>query len=207
MRQRFDYELKNLKKDITKMGKVCENIFSLIKKHFENETITQDVLQKSYQQIEGWEKDIEKRCLQLLLCQQPVAGDLRLISASLKMVYDIKRIGIQASEILDLLIQEEVRTFVFKEVENMFLESIKMVKDSLRCFLFLDKKMADYVIKKDDEIDCCFAIIKKKLSDMFVQDKNVADQVLNLLMIAKYLEKIGDHTVNIAKWAIYAIDG
>lgn len=209
MRAHFENQLQNLQKDIIVMGSLCEEIIQECLKGLDYpDNVDQASSWNTFQRIEELERDIERRCIKLLLRQQPVARDLRLISSTLKMVYDIKRIGIQASEILELISKEssEFINQVF-ELKKMLILDLEMVSKSLDSYVMGSVELANSVIEKDDTIDNYFVIIKEKLSHCLVQDKKVADQVIDLLMIAKYLEKIGDHTVNIAKWVIYSIQG
>lgn len=208
MRTRFENQLEDLKKDIQLMGQLCLDIFSNIDTYLNQmKAIEIGDIWLHYQRIEELERNIEKRCIQLLLRQQPVARDLRFISASLKMVYDIKRIGIQSSEIMELLVKEDIRNITLVEIHRMLAHNLEMVKESLQSFIEKEVCLAETIVTKDDVVDQYFVIIKEKLAEFLVQNQHSADQVLNLLMIAKYLEKIGDHSVNIAKWVMYAYVG
>ena len=209
MREYFDNQLQNLQKDIIVMGTLCEEIILISLKGLDNPNkMKADLVWKSYQKIEELEHDIESRCIKLILRQQPVAKDLRVVSSVLKMVYDIKRIGVQASEVAELISNESIKLIEdISQIKEMAEYVIEMVSKGLDAFVTEDIDLANLVIEKDDIVDDYFKIIKEKLGHYFVKDKNMADQVIDLLMIAKYLEKIGDHTVNVAKWVIYSIRG
>ena len=209
MRTHFDNQLQNLQKDIIVMGTLCEEIISTSLKGLNNpDKIQIDPVWKAYQKIEELEHDVESRCIKLLLRQQPVAKDLRIVSSALKMVYDIKRIGVQASEIAQLISSESMNLMEdTPEIREMAECAIEMVSKSLDAFVMEDVNLANLVIEKDDTIDNYFKKIKEKLGNYFVQNKDIADQVIDLLMITKYLEKIGDHTVNVARWVLYSITG
>ena len=209
MRTHFDNQLQNLQKDIIVMGTLCEEIISASLKGLNNpDKIQIDPVWKAYQKIEELEHDVESRCIKLLLRQQPVAKDLRIVSSALKMVYDIKRIGVQASEIAQLISNESIKLMNdIPQIKEMAGCVIEMVSKSLDAFVMEDVNLANLVIEKDDTIDNYFKKIKEKLANYFIEDKNIADQVIDLLMITKYLEKIGDHTVNVARWVLYSITG
>ena len=153
------------------------------------------------------ERDIESKCLKLLLEQQPVASDLRKISASLKAVYDLERIGDVAADIAEIVAVEHVSTAVdilnMKEMANA---ARSMVYDSIKALNTKDAALAQSVIDTDDIVDTAFNNAKQTLIDKFSKDANV-EYALNLLMVAKYFEKIGDHAVNIAQWAMYDATG
>ena len=154
------------------------------------------------------ERDIENMCLRLLLKQQPVARDLRTISSALKMVTDMKRIGDQSADIAEIVRTAEPpaesRTKMYR---TMALDVIHMVDESVDAFLQQDSARADAVIAYDDKVDAEFDEIKNKIIETLHAPSKNEQYVVDLLMIAKYLERIGDHAVNIAKWVKYSISG
>ena len=159
-------------------------------------------------QIDAGEHEIEHRCLQLLLRQQPVASDLRKVSTALKMVTDVERIGDQAEDIAEII------TFLGgrgAENSNLLREmarsTIKMVTESVDAYVKHDTALADQVIAEDDTVDDYFARVKKDLIKRIAQDPDDGEFALDLLMIAKYFERIGDHATNIAEWVIFSVTG
>ena len=138
------------------------------------------------------ERDIESKCLKLLLEQQPVASDLRKISSALKMITDLERIGDQAGDIAEIIKAKAVASMVRESIESFANEDLKKTKE---------------VIAYDDVIDDMFSQVKKELADGILNGEATQEQILDILMIAKYYERIGDHATNIAEWAEYAITG
>lgn len=150
------------------------------------------------------ERDIESQCLKLLLRQQPVAKDLRRISAALKMVYDMKRIGAQSAEIVDIIGDGHVHEGAeFRHLKQMVKHVVHMVTDSVDAFVHDDETLALKVIQKDVTVDKEFDTIKASLIAHIAELGNDGEYTIDVLMIAKYLERIGDHTVNVAKWVIF----
>ena len=147
-------------------------------------------------------------CLKLLLQQQPVASDLRLISAALKMITDMERVGDQASDIAEIskIIIEEGRG-INEDMKKMAHEAVKMVTDSVDSFVKRDLDLARKVIAYDDVVDDWFSKMKKEVIDLITKDSYSGEYSIDLLMIAKYLERIGDHATNIAEWVEYSITG
>ncbi len=206
MRSRFDEQLTLLNKDLITMGGLCETIIALafqtmneetLKDGNEVKTLDNEIIQK--------ERDIENLCLKLLLQQQPVAKDLRLISAALKMVTDMKRIGDIATDIFEINAQlKNNESVMFRE---MSIVTALMVTKSVDAFVNSDIILANEVIRDDDKVDEYFNQAKLQLIKKIAADPADGEYVLDLLMIAKYLEKIGDHAVNISKWVIFSISG
>ena len=160
------------------------------------------------EKIDRQERDAEDLCLRLLLLQQPVAGDLRVISSALKMVTDMKRIGDQSADIAEIVtlanISQGDNTL---NIHDMAVSAIKMVTDSVDAFVGGDTALARAVIECDDVVDSCFDGIKKRLIEMFSLPETDGEYAIDLLMIAKYLERIADHAVNIADWVLFSITG
>lgn len=159
--------------------------------------------------MDEMERDIENRCLRLLLQQQPVARDLRTISAALKMVTDLQRIGDQCANIaeISLLLQEQKQTGTLADIRTMSQKAGVMVKRSIFAYVNRDTDAAAAVVSLDDEIDQLFRTIKSELVELIVENREEADQAIDLIIIAKYLERIADHAVNIAQWAIFCVTG
>ena len=210
MRSRFDEELDILNNELIKMGSLVENLIedavdSLVNKDIElaNSIISKD------DEVDAMEKSIEARCLQLLLKQHPVAGDLRLISSILKMITDLERIGDQAGDIaeISLLLADEKFIKKLTHIPQMGDATIKMLNDSIDAFVNRNEELAYEVIEFDDVVDNLFDVIKKELIELVNKDIENGEQAINFIMIAKYLERIGDHAQNIAEWVLFSITG
>ena len=210
MRSRFDEELDILNNELIKMGSLVENLIedavdSLMNKDIElaNSIISKD------DEVDAMEKSIEARCLQLLLKQHPVAGDLRLISSILKMITDLERIGDQAGDIaeISLLLADEKFIKKLTHIPQMGDATIKMLNDSIDAFVNRNEELAYEVIEFDDVVDNLFDVIKKELIELVNKDIENGEQAINFIMIAKYLERIGDHAQNIAEWVLFSITG
>ncbi len=209
MRSRFDGQLETLNNELIKMGAMCEEMISVASKALD----TGDAeLAATVMPVEGeidrMERAIETLCLKLLLQQQPVAGDLRQISAALKMITDMERIGDQAEDIAEII------TFLGKKtceeceyIHFMAKAAIKMVTDSVDAFVKRDLELAQSAIDHDDVVDNYFLKVKESLIQMIAARPEDGEYALDLLMIAKYLERIGDHAVNIAEWVIFSVTG
>jgi phosphate transport system protein len=212
IRSRFENQLHDLNTNLIVMGTLCEDIIakSLVPLEEDDFYLVNNV-GKTYQKIEQLERDIEEQCLKLLLRQQPVATDLRRISSALKMVYDMKRIGAQSAEVAEIIGLNHIQTGrELETLREMASHVIQMVTDSIDAFVHEDEKLANQVIAKDDYVDQHFDTIKKELIRYFKDTSETVgdgEHVLDILMVAKYLERIGDHTVNIAKWVLFSITG
>ena len=210
MRNRFDRQLVQLNDEMIEMGSMIEKaireaITALIKQDTEaaKKIIVYD------EDIDQQEKTIENLCLKLLLQQQPVARDLRVISSALKMITDMERIGDHASDISEMAILMADRPYIKKleHIQEMAKEASVMLVNSIEAFVNKDVKQAHEVIIKDDVVDNLFETIKNELIAMIHKNPDVGDQAMDLLMVAKYLERIGDHACNIADWVIFSITG
>ena len=209
MRLKFDEQLDELKKELILMGGLCENAIALSAKAMAegNRTLAEEVPALS-ERIESRERSIEEMCLKLLLQQQPVARDLRAISAALKMVTDMERIAHQSADIADIICTGAVSAEKdLSAVYGMACAAISMVTDSIDAFVRTDETLARAVIARDDTVDEAFDTIKTSLIRRLGENRTGGESALDLLMIAKYLERIGDHAVNIAHWVIYSITG
>lgn len=209
MRMTFDAQLHQLNDELVAMGGLCEEaITSALRALTEGDTGAIGATLATDARIDQAERDIEALCLKLLLRQQPVARDLRQISSALKMISDMERIGDQASDIAEIckyLLHQPHRSVA--HLKAMSEEAIHMVTDSIDSFVRRDLEKARAVIEYDDIVDESFDRIKRELIDLIAADSQNGEYYLDLLMVAKYLERIGDHAVNIAEWVVYAITG
>lgn len=209
MRSKFDEQLLQLNTEIIKLGALCENIIAMSAKALleGNESLAAEVTELSGK-IERKERDIEEMCLRLLLQQQPVAGDLRVISSALKMVTDMERIGHQSADIADILTSAHISPpDESLPIHDMAQAAIKMVTGSVDAFVKKDVAAAREVISYDDVVDAGFDRVKNALIEMFSKPETDGEYAIDLLMIAKYFERIGDHAVNIAGWVLFSITG
>jgi phosphate transport system protein len=209
VRNKFDAQLDKLNNMLKEMGALVEEsiqktILALKKRDVElaNEIIAGDT------DIDEMERDIEKLSLKLLLHQHPVAGDLRLISASLKMITDMERIGDHASDIAEITtLLAEQPVIKLDHVSQMADETSMMLNLSIDAFIKKDMALVNQVKSMDDKVDDLFKAVKDDVIRLISGDKAVSEQAIDLLMIAKYFERIGDHAENIAEWAEYSITG
>jgi phosphate transport system protein len=208
MREHFDDQLATLRQSVAHMGSQCElAIHSAVTALMEDNTKLARSVVGLESETRREEREIENLCLKLLLQQQPVASDLRDISAVLKAIYDLERIGIISADIADIVINEHVSTASqIIDIQKMADTTSKMVTNAITALNTKDEDLARKTIAMDDIVDKAFISAKQELISSFTKDTNV-EYVLNLLMIAKYFEKIGDHAVNIAAWALFAITG
>lgn len=208
MRNRFDIQLAQLNNELISMGALCENaIAGAVKSLLTGDQKLAAAAIRIDQEIDQKEREIESMCLKLLLQQQPVARDLRLISAVLKMITDIERIGDQASDIAEIVTYLSGACGHNEHIEQMAQATIRMVTDSLDAFVRRDLDLAQRVIEHDDVVDDLFDQCKKDLISEIARDPADGERVLDVLMIAKYLERIGDHATNIAEWVEFSITG
>ena len=209
MRNRFDEQLRALNREIIEMGAMCEEVIASAAKALASSDIQlAAMVQERGAAIDQMERDIEGRCMKLLLHQQPVARDLRLISAALKMITDMERIGDQAEDIAEIVTFLNGHTAEDMEpIENIARVTVEMVTDSVEAFVNKDIQLAQKVIKQDDIADDLFSKIKERIIDLIATNRADGELALDLLMISKYFERIGDHATNIAEWVIYSITG
>lgn len=209
MRNRFDQQLDKLHLELIKMGALCEDAISAATKALlDNDLIMTEKVFVVDGEIDRKERDIEALCMKLLLQQQPVARDLRLISSALKMISDMERIGDQASDIAEItkyITDNGTKSKV--HIKDMATATIKMVTDSVESFVKKDLALAHSVVVYDDVVDDLFTQVKNELISIIAMPEGNGEMCLDLLMIAKYLERIGDHAVNIAEWVEYSITG
>ena len=209
MRRRFDEQLNLLNKKMIEMGAQCEELIALVAKALLNGDI--EGARKAKEQgheIDQMEREIESICLKLLLQQQPVAKDLRVISAALKMITDMERIGDQAEDIAEIITFLDGRTGEeCHDIRLMAEATIKMVTDSIDAYVKQDLELAKSVSDYDDVVDDAFDRVKQTLIKMISENTADGEYAVDLLMIAKYFERIGDHAVNIAEWVEFSVTG
>lgn len=209
MRSRFDEQLELLHKELITMGAMCENAIALsAKAAAEGDPQLSGTVPALAVQIGQKEREIESMCLKLLLQQQPVATDLRDISSALKIITDMERIGHQSADIAEIIGMAHIKASEdSRDVHAMAVAVIKMVTDSIDAFVKKDAGLAQSVIDYDDVVDGLFDMIKQQLAARLGGPEADGEYAVDLLMIAKYLERIGDHAVNIAKWVLFSITG
>ena len=209
MRTRFEFQLNQLNSELILMGALCEDAISCAVKYLiENDHKMKENVAEAEEQINRKMRDIEGLCMRLLIQQQPVATDLRVISSALKMISDMERIGDQAFDISE--IAEYVSSSGMNSkthISDMAEAASRMVTNCVESFVKKDVEAARAVVKMDDEVDDLFIQLKNELIEAIRSNKEDAEALVDLLMIAKYFERIGDHAVNIAQWVIYAIIG
>lgn len=209
MREQFEEQLEQLREEVTKMGNLCEQAITLSTEALleGNSDLAKEVFGRDAV-IDRKEREIEDLCMRLFLHQQPVAKDLRAVSAALKMVSDMERIGDQAADIAELsrwIIAHDSQSKV--SLTDMAEETKKMVIKSVEAFVREDEGLAAEVIAADDKVDELFEKVKEEIMELIYQKDIDAKASLDLLMAAKYFERIGDHAVNIAEWVEYSITG
>ncbi len=211
MRSKFDEQLTLLNHELIQMGALCEEAISLAAKALtEGSQALAEKVRPLEEEIDQMERDIETLCLKLLLQQQPVARDLRQISAAMKIITDMERIGDQAADIAEIVLVMLSEGCVPEDVghiQEMAAETIKMVSESVDAYVQRDAVRARRVIAHDDLIDRYFTQVKKVLIEKVVEQPDQGEHILDLLMIDKYLERIGDHAVNLAERVIFSVTG
>ncbi len=208
MRQKYEAELQKLNASIISMGRMIEiAIESSMLALMGRDVDAAREVAKNDEAINEMEREIESLCLKLLLQQQPVAADLRHITAALKMITDMERIGDHAVDIADLVLKvPDCKYGKMKEIAEMSEEIIKMLHQAVQSYIEKDYNKAKNVIVQDDVIDELYRTIKKDLVQK-IRETSEGETILDYLLIAKYIERIGDHAVNIAEWVIYALIG
>ena len=210
MRNRFDRQLSTLNDELIEMGSMIEKSIETAIKALVNQDV--DLARHAIEadeEIDRQECIIEDLCLKLLLQQQPVAKDLRLISSALKMITDMERIGDHASDISEITIALADQPYIKKleHIQQMAKETMIMLVGSIEAFVDKDLEKANEVIKRDDVVDDLFDKVKKELIQMIHENADKGEQAADLLMVAKYMERIGDHATNISEWVIFSITG
>ncbi len=210
MRDHYEEQLKKLNDYVAKMGELIETAISdaldaLMNKDVEEakNTISFDT------RIDHMEREIEGLCLNLLLSQQPVATDLRMVSAALKMITDMERIGDHAADIseITLILAKTGYPSDLSQIKEMADETVRMVKNSVEAYLKKDMEKASGVIRQDDIVDNYFVQVKKDIIRQINENIQNGEQAADVLMIVKYLERIGDHATNIAEWVLFYLTG
>ena len=210
MRNRFDEQLNLLNHELLEMSSLVEcAIRSATDALIRQDSVAAQQAIAADKDVDQTERDIESLCLKLLLQQQPVARDLRLISSALKMITDMERIGDQASDIAELVIYLSSEPYIkeLTHLPQMAEHAIRMVTGALDAYVRKDVSMAQDVIGMDDAVDALFVTVKDELIALIRNDASAGSQAIDLLMIAKYYERIGDHAQNIAEWVEYALTG
>ena len=209
MRNRFDEQLELLNTQLIEMGALTEVAIRSAAQALLGQDVAQAKKAKEFDaEIDEKERAIESVCMKLLLHQQPVAKDLRLISAALKMITDMERIGDQAEDIAEIVTFLAGRGPEDSELmREMARATIKMVTDSVDAFVKRDILLAEQVVRDDDTVDAYFDQVKHKLIEKIAAEPSDGEYALDLLMIAKYFERIGDHATNIAEWVIFSVTG
>ncbi len=207
MRNLFDKQLSHLNAELITMGALCEDAISAAAEYLlENDSSLKETVFEADRQIDQKERDIENLCMKLLLQQQPVARDLRTVSSALKMISDMERIGDQASDIAEMVCFVNSACLTGKvHIADMAKATIKMVTQSVDSFVKSDADLARSAIALDDTVDNLFLKVKGELIESVKEGQSDAEALIDLLMIAKYFERIGDHAENIAQWVIYSL--
>lgn len=210
MRNRFDKQLEQLNNELIEMGSLIERAIEIAVSGL----VTQDATKAEDaiafdEEIDHQEREIERLCMKLLLQQQPVARDLRLISSALKMITDMERIGDHAADISEMTVLMADTPYITKPVhiQGMAKETTDMVIKSINAFVNKDINLARAVIRQDDVVDDLFMQVKQELIRLIKENSDNGEQATDMLMVAKYFERIGDHATNIAEWVIYSITG
>lgn len=209
MRDKFTSQLEKLNDSLVSLGGMCEStIAAAAKALIDNDLSMAKRAIETEKAIDEAQRDVEALCYKLLLKQQPVAADLRLISAALRMITDLERIGDQAADISEIVCTVNLKdTLKSVHISEMAKATIKMVTLSIEAFVKKDLELARDVIKSDDIVDNLFNTVKMELIDYISENRSTAENAIDALMIAKYFERIGDHATNIAEWVEFSITG
>lgn len=211
MRDNFEMQLTELNRSLIKMGAMCETAVSLaIKALLGNDCDLIEKVNESERDIDHMEREIESRCMRLILQQQPVARDLRTVSSALKMITDMERIGDQAADIAGLIKYcglDAAGSECRKDIADMARAAVKMVTESVDAFVHGDVSDAEKVISEDNIVDGLFIKIKSDIIKLIAENPTEGETVFDIVMIAKYLERIGDHAVNIAECVVFSFTG
>ena len=209
MRNRFDAQLEQLHQKLIEMGNLCEQVISMTYRVLMDEDYkaASEIMEKD-SLIDLKERDIEGLCLKLLLQQQPVASDLRKVSAALKMITDMERIGDQASDIAEIILTSHIKAPGLDiPIGRMAEATVRMVTDSVNAYVWQDLDAARKVIEYDDVVDDLFLEVKDLLIRQIDTNPMIHEHVMDILLIAKYYERIGDHATNISEWVEFSITG
>ena len=209
MRSRYDEELKNLHGALIDMGTMIESAISGAITALENRDVqkAKDIIAYD-EEIDAQERLIEEMCMKLLLRQQPVARDLRMISTALKLITDMERIGDHAADISELAIMlRDLPQMNSNSLREMAVQTSTMLISSVEAYVEQDEEKARAVIRQDDVVDDLFVTVKREMIEAIRQNSDCSEAAADLLMAAKYFERIGDHATNIAEWTVYAFTG
>lgn len=210
IRGSFDIKLEHLNNDLIRMGGLIEeaiaNAFRALR---DGDKKLAELVVKNDNVIDEMEKDIESQSLSIMLREQPVAGDLRRVSTALKMVTDMERIGDNAADIAEISLSSDLTGIfgVVDGIQEMAEKAVLMVADAVTSFVKLDTVLAENVMERDDEVDALFDKIKYDLVEKIKKDDTIFDMAVDVIMIIKYLERIGDHSVNICEWVCFCQTG
>ena len=210
MREHYEAQLTTLNTEMIQMGALCEDAISgAIQALLEDDKHLAEKVGSIEMEIDQHERDIERLCMRLLLMQQPVATDLRVVSSALKMISDLERIGDQAFDISDITKHVSFQKYESKvHIKEMANAVIHMVTDSVDSYVKKDAALAKGItVPRTSGVDDLFLKVRSELVELVRSNQDMAEGALDLMMIAKYLERIGDHAVNVAEWVIYAITG
>ena len=209
MRNRFDAQLELLHQKLIEMGNLCKQVISMTYRVLMdgNHEAAKEIIEKDGH-IDLIERDIESLCLKLLLQQQPVASDLRKVSAALKMITDMERIGDQAADIAEIIMTTNIKApGLDVPIGRMAEATVRMVTDSVNAYVWQDLDTAQKVIEYDDVVDNLFDEVKEMLIREIDTNPMIHEHVMDILLIAKYYERIGDHATNISEWVEFSITG
>lgn len=210
MRKQYDAELKNLADDLIRMAVLSEEaVEKAVKALVDKDKELAETVIRGDAQIDDFEKVIERQALKVIYKEQPVAEDLRKVSAALKMITDIERVGDQAADICGLVLKMAGQEYCkeIKHIPIMAGIAVKMVSDGVKAYANNDTALAEDIIRRDDLVDELFETVKRELIAILKASPESAEQVVYFMMIAKYIERIGDHAVNIAEWVIFNLTG
>ena len=208
MRSRFDEQLRELNKEMIDMGRmIVHSIAMAIEALTDKDDILAKRIMEGDDQVDHAQKKIENICFNLLIQQQPVARDLRTVTAAMKMVTDMERIGDHAADIseMTILMGKESPIDKFQHINKMASETVIMLNHSIEAYVERNKEKAKEVIEHDNVVDQLFDEVKKDIINLIQKDSGDGEEALDLLMVAKYFERIGDHATNIAEWVIYSL--
>ena len=208
MRNKFDVQLSSLNTEMIEMGNQIVKSIAMAIEALDNcdSELAQTIIEGD-SQIDQRQKKIEGICFQLLIQQQPVASDLRTVTAAMKMVTDMERIGDHAADISEMTIQMGTNNHIdrFEHIKKMANETMLMLNHSIEAYVERDSKKAEEVIAHDDVVDALFEQAKRDIIDLILENSKEGEEATDLLMVAKYFERIGDHATNIAEWVIYSL--
>ena len=210
VRQQYNQELQQLSSELIRMGDTANDAIARAMEALQNgDRELARAVMNGDEQINAMERDIEQRCLRLLLKQQPVAGDLRKISTAIKMITDIERIGDSAADIAEITLHRKasVGDEVMERILSMADDARDMVSNAIRSYVEEDLDLAMATRKQDDVVDADFERIRDRLAEAMVSSRRDMDDLIDYLMIIKYLERVGDHAVNICEWVEFYMTG